>query len=407
MSTSILYHIFKVPGVQYVSTEYYGNNQVFHAVVHPNHLRCPACKSTNVINSGSNNRTFLTLPVGSRKTELSVDLPRLECKDCGSVKQVKLPFADEKKHYTRSLERFAVKLCGLMTIKSVAEFTGLGWDTVKRIHKLHLKKRYTWIDIKDLKYIAIDELYLGKKHKFITIVLNLLTGEVVHIGEGKGKDALKGFWKRVERMGVKIEAVATDMASGYISASLEHLPQADLVLDHFHLVKWFNDKLTKLRRDIYKEVSAIDKEILKGSRWLLVKAPENLKSHNDRNKDERFRLKKALEINESLAKAYYLKERLRLLFQCNDKARAQDELNYWIGEAQNSGVKILIDAAKKLLIWKPYILNWYNHRISTAKLEAVNGKIGTLQRNAYGYRDQEYFRLRIFNIHNETYSLCG
>jgi transposase len=179
------------------------------------------------------------------------------------------------------------------------------------------------------------------------------------------------------------------------------------VLDHFHLVKWFNDKLTKLRCDIHKELSAIDKEILKGSRWLLVKAPENLKSHNDRNKDERFRLKKALEINESLTKAYYLKERLRLLFQCNDKARAQDELNYWIGEAQNSGVKILIDAAKKLLIWKPYILNWHNHRISTAKLEATNCKIGTLQRNAYGYRDQEYFRLRIFNIHNETYALCG
>jgi transposase len=347
------------------------------------------------------------LPVGTRKTELSVELPRLECKDCGTIKQVSLPFADEKKHYTRSLERLVIELCKFTTIKFVAELTGLSWDTVKRIHQLYLKRKYKWIDIKDLKYIAIDELYLGKKHKFITIVLNLLTGEVVYIGKGKGKDALKGFWKRIKRMDVKIEAVATDMASGYISAVLEHLPEADLVLDHFHLTKWFNDKLSKLRRDIYKEAGKIDKDVLKGSRWLLIKAPENLKSHNDRNKDERYRLQRALEINEPLAKAYYMKERLRLLFQCQDISKAQDELNYWIGEAQGSGIKILVDAAKMLLIWKTFILNWYKHPISTAKLEATNAKIRTLQKKAYGYRDQEYFHLRIFNQHNETYALCG
>ena len=407
MSTSILYHIFKARGVQYKSTKYFADRNVFKGEIDDNYIRCPECKSTDVIRFGYKERLFKTLPVGGKKTELLIKIPRVHCNKCLSSRQVDIPFAQPKKHYLKALGRYVIDLCSVMTIAAVSEMTGLCWDTVKAIHKQYLGRKYKNPKLKNLKYIAIDELYLGKKQKFITIVMDLVSGRIVYIGEGKGKDALKGFWKRLKRSKAKIEAVATDMASGYIFAVLDNLPDADLVLDHFHLVKWFNDKLTGFRREIYREANAIDKEILKGSRWLLIKAPENLKSHNDKNKDQRYRLQQALEINEPLAKAYYMKERLRLIFQCENKEQAQNELNYWISEAQDSGIKILKDAAKKLLLWKPYILNWYKHRISTSKLEAGNSKIGTLQRNAYGYRDQEYFRLRIFNLHNENYALTG
>jgi len=294
-----------------------------------------------------------------------------------------------------------------MSIHDVAELTGLSWDTVKEIHKAHLHRKYKSFNLKKIRHIAIDEVHLGKKRKYITIVLDLGTGRVIHIGKGKGKDALKGFWMRLKRSKAKIQAVATDMASGYIATVLEQLPKADLVLDHFHLVKWFNDKLSLLRRQLYHQATRMEKAVLKGSRWLLLKAPENLKAHRDRKKDERARLQAALELNQPLAIAYYMKERLRLLFQCIDRDRAKTELTAWIHEAQSSGIRILKDAAKKLLLWKPFILNWHNHRISTGKLEAINCKIGTLQRNAYGYRDDEYLKLRIFNLHNSTYALTG
>lgn len=407
MSTSMIYHTFDVREVQYKNIKYFADKTVFYGRIHPNYLRCSKCKSTEVIKYGTKERSFKVYPIGLKKTELSVEIPRVRCKKCSNIGQVEIPFADKKKHYTKSMARYVAAACKFMTISEVANISGLCWDTVKEIHKQKLLRKYRNKQLKNLKYIAIDEHYLGKKQKFITIVINIETGEVVYVGKGKGKDALKQFWTRLIRSKAKIEAVATDMASGYIHASLEHLPDADLVLDHFHLVKWFNDKLSNLRRQLYRQASAIDKQILKGSRWLLIKAPENLKSHNDKRKDERYRLEKALEINEPLSEAYYLKERLRLLFKCQCRRQAENELNYWISEAQDSGVKILIDAARKLLVWKPYILNWYNHPISTAKLEAINGKIGTLQRKAYGYRDQEYFRLRIFNIHNENYSLTG
>ncbi len=287
------------------------------------------------------------LPVGRRKVELIVDIPRLCCKDCGSIRQAHLAFADPKKHYTRSLERFASDLCRVMSIQDVAELTGLGWDTVKEIHKRHLRRKYRSFNLKKVRHIAIDEVYLGKKRKFITIVLDLQTGRVIHIGKGKGKDALKGLWRRFKRSKAKIQAVATDMASGYISAVLEHLPKADLVLDHFHLVKWFNEKLSLLRRQLFREATEMHKAVLKGSRWLLLKAPENLKSHQNPKKDERIRLQAALELNQPLAMAYYMKERLRLLFQCTDRDMAAMELKAWIQEASSSGIRILKDAGSK------------------------------------------------------------
>jgi len=347
------------------------------------------------------------LSVGRRKVELVVNIPRLYCHDCGAIRQPALAFADPKKHYTRSLERFVVDLCRITSIQDVAELTGLGWDTVKEIHKRHLRRKYKSSTLKNVRYLAIDEVYLGKKRKYITIVLDLQTGRVIHVGRGKGKEALRGFWKRLRRSKAKIQAVATDMASGYIAAVLEHLPKADLVLDHFHLVKWFNQKLSLLRRQLYREATQMEKAVLKGSRWLLLKAPENLKSHRDPKKDERRRLQAALELNQPLAMAYYMKERLRLLFQCTDRDRAETELNAWIQEASSSGIRILKEAARKLSAWKPFILNWHKHRISTGKLEVINGKIGTLQRNAYGYRDDEYLKLRIFNLHRSTYALTG
>lgn len=380
---------------------------MIHGGVHRNHLKCPNCKSGEVIRFGQVTRIFKMLPVGKTKTELVVRIPRLRCKHCGAVKQPRLAFADPKKHYSRSLERFVADLCHVATLQDVAALTGLGWDTVKDIHKRHLQKKCKLYRMKDVRHIAIDEIYLGKKRKFITIVLDLDTGRVLHIGKGKGKAALRGFLGRIKRSKAKIQAVATDMASGYMAAVLKHLPQADLVLDHFHLVKWFNEKLTQLRRQLYTQATQQEKDVLKGSRWLLLKAPENLKVHRHRKKDERFRLQAALELNTPLAMCYYMKERFRLLFPCLDKEKAERELTAWIREAKSSGIRILQDAAKQLRLWKPFILNWYQHQISTAKLEATNRKIGSMQRNAYGYRDEQYLKLRIYNIHTATYALTG
>jgi transposase len=139
----------------------------------------------------------------------------------------------------------------------------------------------------------------------LTIVLDLQSGAVVFVGDGKCGDALKPFWKSLRRCQAKIEAVAIDMSPAYIDAISTNLPNTTIVFDHFHVIKLFNDKLSQLRRDLHREATAkLQKNVLKGTRWLLLKNPENL----DDRLDERQRLLDALSLNQSLATAYYLKK---------------------------------------------------------------------------------------------------
>ncbi len=299
------------------------------------------------------------LPVGKRKIELAVNIPRLLCRNCGAIRQANLSLADSKKHYNHSRERFGMDRGRVMTIADVAELTGLSWDTVKDIDKGYLKDKYKSGSLANVRYIAIDEVYLGRKRKYITIAMDLQSGRVIHVGKGKGKDALKGLWKRLKRCKANILAVATDMASGYMAAVMEHLPKADLVLEHFRPGKWFNDKLSLLRRQMYHEADMLGKDVLKASRYLLLKASENLKADADKTKDERARLQAARVFKLPMATVYYMKERLRMLFDCQSIEHARGELMAWIQEAQTSKITILIAAARKLMAGKPFILNWY------------------------------------------------
>jgi transposase len=195
-----------------------------------------------------------------------------------------------------------------------------------------------------------------------------------------------------------------DMSRAYIAAVGEHLPNATIVFDHFHVIKLFNDKLSKLRRDLYREATdLLHKKILKGTRWLLLKNPENLRDV----KNERSRLEEALSINKPLATAYYMKEDLRLLWSFSDKASAEGHLEDWIVQAEASGIRMLKDFANTLRIHKRGILAYYDHRISTGPLEGTNNKIKTLQRQAYGFRDHAFFILRIYALHTTRYELLG
>ncbi len=255
-----------------------------------------------------------------------------------------------------------------------------------------------------LRRIAIDEIAIAKGHRYLTIVLDLQSGAVVFVGDGKGGDALKPFWKRQRRCHAKIEAVAIDMSPAYIDAVSTHLPNAKIVFDHFHVIKLFNDKLSRLRRDLYHEaIDTLQKKVLKGTRWLLLKNPENL----DDELDERQRLQDALSLNQSLATAYYLKEDLRQFWDQPDKTTAAAFLQGWVSRAASSGIRVLQQLSKTIAAHRSGLLAYYDFRISTGQLEGTNNKIKTLKRQAFGFRDQEFFKLKILAIHESKYALVG
>jgi transposase len=235
-------------------------------------------------------------------------------------------------------------------------------------------------------------------------VLDLASGAVVFIGQGKGADALIPFWKRLQAAHAKIEAVATDMSPAYIQAIRKNLPEAIHVYDHFHVVKLFNDRLADFRRELQREAEGpLGKTVLKGTRWLILKNPENL----DEDKGERTRLEEALRVNQPLATAYYMKEEFRLFWELKTRADARRFLDDWCRRAEASMVSVLQKMASTFQAHRDGLLNYHRCPISTGPLEGMNNKIKTLQRQAYGYRDQEFFQLRIYSIHLAKYVLLG
>ena len=194
------------------------------------------------------------------------------------------------------------------------------------------------------------------------------------------------------------------MSKAYILAVTENLPDAALVFDRFHVVKLFNDRLSDFRRELQREAEeGLHKDVLKGTRWLLLKNPENL----DPKRRERERLEEALRINQPLATAYYMKEDLRQIWEQPDKATAALVLADWIRRADASGIKVLHKMAATLEAHRHGILAYYDHRISNGPLEGTNNKIKTMQRQAYGFRDHEFFKLKIYALHQMKYALVG
>jgi transposase len=227
---------------------------------------------------------------------------------------------------------------------------------------------------------------------------------VVHVGQGKSGDALKDFWVRLRRCRAKVQAVATDMSPATIDAVTTHLPGATLVFDRFHVIKLYNEKLSDLRRDLHRELTdMMHKKALKGVRWLLLKRPENL----DRSRREPQRLREALRLNEPLATAYYLKDELNEIWEQDEPEAAEALLHDWIAYAEASGIRMLHDFAKTLRIHAHGILAYYDFEISTGPLEGTNNKIKTMKRQAYGFRDQEFLKLKILAIHETKYALVG
>ena len=404
MSTSLLYHGFGVRGYRYVKTEYVEGEVSFTIEQPRESYRCAACGSKEVIGRGQNVRRFRTVPMGSKPVYLRMAVPRVECCRCHLVRQVKIGFADPRVTYSHAFERYALELSQYMTIQDVASHLCISWDVVKEIQKADLKRRFDRPKLKHLRQIAIDEISTAKGHVYLTIVLDLESGAVVHVGRGKGGDALEEFWIRLRRSRAKIEAVATDMSPAYIDAVTTHLPGARLVFDRFHVIKLYNDKLSELRRAMYHQLKdTLQKEVLKGVRWLLLKRPEKL----DPTRKEPQRLQEALRLNAPLATAYYLKEELTEIWEQEDEEAAEALLMDWITYAESTGIRILHSFAKTLRLHALGILSYYDHPISTGPLEGTNNKIKTMKRQAYGFRDQEFFRLKILGIHQTKYALVG
>lgn len=290
----------------------------------------------------------------------------------------------------------------MMTLSDVARITGLSWDTVKAIVRPYLAKEVQRIRYKDLKRLSIDEIYVGKARKFYTLVINLDSGQIVWVAHGKASGCLRPFWRRLRMAKARVEAVSMDMSAAYWKTVRDNLPDAAVVFDRFHIVKLVNDRLDKLRRLLVRRARGIVKQdAIKGTRYLLLARRDNLDG------DRLQALDAALRENEPLFTAYYLKEELDLLWAQDTVHAMRTFLKRWCRRASRAGIPYFKSLAKTLLRHAVGIVNWFTHRISSGRMEGINNKIRTLTRSAYGYRDEGFFLLKLYNLHRSRQELLG
>lgn len=328
---------------------------------------------------------------------MRISIRRIRCKACNASHQEPIKFCqDPYSRVTKWASRFVLALRKDMSIKAVAKRTGLHWETVKNIEKQWLRKKHKRVKLNDVRYLGIDEVYLGKKLGYITIVRDLISGAVLHIGKGKGGDALKKFRKRLKRKEKQIKAVSMDMANSYTAWVADVLPNADIIYDHFHLIKLMNDRMNNLRCSTMNKLKDEQKKELKGKRFLLLRNEEGL------NNDEHNELEKLRSTFGDLGTASMMKECLRNIYKmAMDSTLARKAFKLWCDKATASDVYCLKQMAKTITKRMEGILGYWKHgSLTNASQEGFNNKVGWLTRQAYGYRDEEYLHLKIYVLPN-------
>ena len=337
----------------------------------------------------------------------------------------KIKFEDEHHHITTNLKNYIIDVLntGGISLKKIAEFTGINKNIIKDIDKERLLNKYTnngkkLIIPEPAEFLGIDEFKLHNGFIYATHIVDLSTGKIIWISHGKGNDVVYEFIKFVGKNWMKkVKAVACDMNAGFCNAFKKVFPHIDIVFDHFHIIKNFNEYAVKL---IYNDnKNCFDKSNNRMAKYLMMSRKENLKKKDKKNKEKRHKKKSALfkhkrsknKHRKSLNKKYnglikkneifilidIIKEELDALFKATCLKIARKIINAIIQQCEENGNKHLLWFRDLLKNHYEGIVNHAKYPISTGKVEGLNNKIKTLRRIHYGLPDDEYFFLKVID----------
>lgn len=399
--SKVFYTLINDKNTIFQKAEFSSDHIIFRARLKQNMKRCPCCRSFDVRIKETKERTFRMVNLGKKRTQLKIDVYKVWCQKCDKKTWIELPFTFGKLPMTRSLVEYIIQLTAMTTLLCVALFLGLQWKTVKNIDKANLSKRAKQFSFKKLRYISIDEIAIKKGHKYMTIFTDISTGQIIHAVEGRSEEDLRPFLKLLSKKGKRLRGIGIDISTTYSSSIMKHLPHVSIIFDRFHVTKLLNNTIDKIRRSEYAKCQNKGLRVLKGQRFLLLR---NFVDLEDKQKTS---LQRLLEINQALAIAHSMKEQFRLFWQCSSSKEGARFLSWWVIQAIESGVEQLAKTARTLLHHYKGLLSYFTHRIDNGKAEGINNKIKVLKRQAYGFRDQEYFKLRLYNLHKKEYQLVG
>jgi transposase len=253
-----------------------------------------------------------------------------------------------------------------------------------------------WQGAPRVRILGIDEIALKKRHKQYALVLSDLERHcVIAVLPERSKERLEHWFANLstaERKAIRV--VSIDMWEPYRRAVQAMLPHAQLVADRFHVMKQLNDRLTQMRRSIQRQADEATRQVLKGSRWLLVNNRDQL------TPQEETRLQEVLAASPELRTVYLLKEEFRTICEkSQDRRQAERFLRAWLWKAEHTADRFLLKFVKTLRNWWHEILNYFEDQVTNGFVEGINRAIRAIINRAYGYRNFENFQLQIMAQH--------
>lgn len=337
-------------------------------------------------------RMIRDLPYGPYKRSwLCFHQVRVDCPDCGVVTE-ELDFSDPWAGYTKRLAADVALSCReTRSLKAIAAQYGLDWKTVKEIDKRALEEELPHPKEAPAEILAVDEFSIKKRHRYGTTVIDAEEKAVLWVGKDRRQETLGEFFSLYgEENCAGVMACAMDMWDPYEAAVKNYCPKAEIVYDPFHVISAYGREVVdRVRVAETKKAQDKHKDAYKGTRYILLSNHENLAGWQQE------RLSELLALNKRLFTVYLLKDDLKRLWHYRSPYHAERFFRGWYRRAIYSKIEPLKKFARMLKRRLPGILAHCHYPIHTGVLEGINNKIKVIKRVAYGYRDDEYFFLKI------------
>ena len=351
--------------------------------------RCPGCRRLYTAYYDRLWSSLRDLDIASHRTWLWVPRYRVDCMTCG-VRRSTMLIARKHARCTRRFERWLFKLTYGATLKEVSKLTGTDWKMVKDAEIRYILGLLRKRNIEGITDLGIDEVSEKKGHRYLTLVTDIGKRRVIWVGRNRDRKVLRDFFRWFGKKRTrKIKRVVIDMHDPYELEIRARCPRAALIYDHFHVIKPLGLAIDNIRRRLQNELPPEGRRYLKNSRYLLLRPQETLTGHQS------VRLRELLALNETLNMAYILKEDLRGVFRLSDPKKARAELKDWKSRVRESRIPELLDYVKLLDRRRFGVMNFFKHRKTNGLSEGLNNVVKTLKKDAYGFHDWKYFRLKI------------
>ena len=352
-------------------------------------LECSGCGRKFLDHYDCREREVRDLQWAEFRASVVVEVYRVRCPDCG-VKVEKIQQLPSKAPYSKRFEEDVGKACESAAARQVARRIGLAESTVRAIDLRYLERWEASRRQPPLRHRGVDEIYKGKKDKFLTVVSNLETAEPLWFGKERKKETLEEFFRSqlTGRQRKRIEAACVDMWEPFRLSIQRWAPQCQIVYDKFHIIQHANDAVDEVRRAEFFRKGRKMRDVIKGKKWLLLSRWKNLA------KNQRGVLNRVFHLNRRVFKAYLLKESLEKLWDYHYEGAMLNYLQKWIDQLRWQRLPSFQDLGKMLLKHLEGILNYCRTKVRFGVVEAINGNIRMLLNRGRGYKNLRYLLLK-------------